>query len=64
MKSNSAMVFKSYLKPAWDTSSLVGGFESGTPFAMDDAKRLEIGQTMQAAAIAWRYIVYSNLLMP
>ena len=64
MKSNSAMVFKSYLKPAWDTSSLVGGFESGMPFAMDDAKRLEIGQTMQAAAIAWRYIVYSNLLMP
>jgi hypothetical protein len=34
------------------------------PFAMDAAMKSEIGRTMQAAAIAWRYIVYSNLLMP
>jgi hypothetical protein len=64
MKSNSAMAFKSYLKPTWDTSSLVAGYESGMPFVMDDAKKLEIGQKMQAAAIAYRYVVYSNLLMP
>jgi phosphoglycerol transferase MdoB-like AlkP superfamily enzyme len=62
--SDSVMVFKSYLKPTWDTSSLVAGYEAGMPFAMDAAKKSEIGRTMQAAAIAWRYVVYSNLLMP
>ena len=58
------MVFKSYLQPTWDTSSLVAGYEAGMPFAMDAAKKSEMGRTMQAAAIAWRYVVYSNLLMP
>lgn len=62
--SDSVMVFKSYLKPTWDTSSLVAGYEAGMPFVMDAAKKSEMGRTMQAAAIAWRYVVYSNLLMP
>lgn len=64
IKSDSVIVFKSLLKPTWDTSSLVGGYEAGMPFAMDDATKLEIGQKMQAAAIAYRHVVYSNLLMP
>lgn len=57
-------VFKSYLTPSWDVSLPVAGYVSGVPFALPDEEKEKAALKMRAAAKAWQYVVYSNLLMP
>jgi Phosphoglycerol transferase and related proteins, alkaline phosphatase superfamily len=59
-----AIALKSYLEPTWDTTQLVNGFSQAAPIEIPKEQIEAKTATMRAAAKAWEYVIYKNLLMP